>query len=318
MKPLAREPAPSASRTSELASRFEGVPLESVPCYLCGETEGRLLVNDPPFKVLLCGGCGLGYTSPRLAGDRIHEIYGDDYWKSDSATDYGYSCYEEEVSGYLRTFSRKADAIRKHAPAGRVLEIGSAAGCFLAIMQQRGYEVHGIEISREIADSARRRFGLGSIQSCHLKDARLEARSFDVVALFDVIEHMADPIEELRRCHDLLSDSGSLVLQTQNLSSFTRKVMGKRWHHFKQLEHIYHFNPRTLRTLLDRSGFEVVSMTRRGAGKYVSFEFVAERSRRYGALAGLLGSPLRLLGRRFLYVNPLDEMFVVARKKPTA
>ena len=314
MQPLVEESKATDSRTGELVSRLGSLPLEEVPCYLCGHDEGKLLVDDPPFKVLLCGSCGLGYTSPRLIGDRIHEIYGDEYWNSDSAKDYGYSSYEEDVSGYLRTFELRADLISPHKASGRLLEVGSAAGFFLSVMDKRGYEVHGLEISTEIAESSRKRFGLENIRSCLLEDAGYDPGTFDLVTMWDVVEHMADPIVELRRLRDLLVDDGVLVLQTQDVSSFTRKLLGRRWHHFKQLEHIYHFNPPTIEILLQRSGFEVVKSTRRRAGKFVSFNFLAERSRRLGRIPGIIFSPLRLLGRRFLYVNPYDEMIVVARK----
>ena len=306
-------PRTGKSRSWQLAENLGRLPLEEVPCYLCGETEGRILVDDPPFKVRLCSGCGLGYTSPRLSGERIHEIYGEEYWRSESAGDYGYSCYEEDLAGYLRTFQLKADVVQKHVGGGSLLEIGCAAGYFLTVMRERGFGVHGIEISEEIAATARERFGLPDIRSKLLAESGYQPGSFDVAAMWDVVEHMADPITELRRVRGLLKEGGLLVLQTQDVSSLTRRILGSRWHHFKQLEHIYHFDPRTIRTLLARAGFRVLEITRRRAGKYVSFDFIAERSRRFGRIPGLLGRPLRLLGRRFLYVNPFDEMIVLAR-----
>jgi SAM-dependent methyltransferase len=183
-------------------------------------------------------------------------------------------------------------------------------------MQDRDYEVHGLEISQEIAETARKRFDLDDVRCCHIKDAGFEAGSFDLVVLWDVIEHMADPITELRLCRDLLAAGGALIVQTQDVSSLARKLMGRRWHHFKQLEHIYHFDPSTIAELLDRSGLRIEKITRRRAGKYVSFEFIRERLKRFGRIADLMGRPLKLLGRRFLYVNPFDEMIVVARLKP--
>jgi len=291
------------------------IPVEEVPCYLCGSREGKVLVDDPPFKVIECAGCGLGYTSPRLHGDRIHEIYGEQYWRSDSAKDFGYSCYEDEASGYLRTFEMKADLLARYLPQGRILEVGSAAGYFLAVMKARGYEVHGLEISREVAASSRERFGLPDVQSCFLADANYESASFDVIAMWDVIEHMADPLADLRHCHRLLHDEGLLVLQTQDVTSLARKILGRRWHHFKQMEHIYHFSPATIRELLGRADFDVLEITRRKAGKYISWEFVVERSARLGRLAALICRPFKLLGRRFFYVNPFDEIVVVARKQ---
>jgi len=304
----------TSSRTRDLVERLGDLPLEHVSCYLCGSDDAKVLVEDPPFRVLRCRRCGLGYTSPRIDGSRIHEIYGDAYWNSDSAKDYGYTSYEEDHRGYQRTFEKRAALVQRFLPAGRVLEVGCAAGFFLDVMQQRGYEVHGLEISADIARSARHRLGTESVHAAHLADAPFPAGRFDMVVMWDVVEHMADPVRELAHCHRLLRPDGLLVLQTQNLDSLARRALGARWHHFKQLEHIYHFNDATIRELLRRSGFGVLKTTARRAGKYVSFDFIAERSARLGRWAAVLASPLRLLGRRFLYVNPLDELIVLARR----
>lgn len=290
------------------------LPLEEVPCYLCGSEKAEVLVDDPPFQVKLCEECGLGYTSPRIQGDRIHEIYDASYWASPSAKDFGYTEYSADVEGYLRTFRRRAEVLSRHKEPGRLLELGCAAGYFLSVMRDLGWEVHGLELSEDILAEAKERFSLENVHSVRLEALDYPPETFDAIAMWDVVEHMADPVPELERCHTLLRDDGVLVLQTQDIGSRFRKVLGSRWHHFKQLEHIYHFSPTTIRTLLQRAGFEVVELTRKGAGKYVSFNFLAERAHRLGKVAGALFSPCRLIGRRFLYVNPLDEFIVVAKK----
>jgi SAM-dependent methyltransferase len=303
----------------ELVRRVGDLPLEEVACYLCGETHGRVLVDDPPFRVLLCQGCGLGYTSPRLVGDRIHEIYGDAYFSSESAEAFGYSAYAEDVEGYLKTFRRKLRILGRHVSAGPVLEVGCAAGAFLKVMEDRGHEVWGVEIAPAMLEAARERFGFGRLFLGPLADVvgSLPRRYFGTIALFDVVEHLSDPLRELAMCRELLAPGGTLVLQTQNVDSRTRKVLGHRWHHFKQLEHIYHFSPKTLDVLLGRAGFTIEKLTYRDAGKYVSLDFVADRAQRVAHLPAALCRPLRWMGRRFVYVNPLDEMLVVARESDT-
>lgn len=303
------------TRTGHMVDRLGDLPLENVACYLCGRQDGTVLVEDPPFRVRRCAGCGLGYTSPRVHAERLHELYGERYWSSECARHFGYTSYLEEEKAYLRTFRRRARLVRRAVPPGRLLEVGCAAGYFLAVMRDLGYEVHGVEISGEAVQSARKRFGLDAVHACRLGDAPYPAGSFDLVAMWDVVEHLADPLAELAHCHRLLRPGGALVLQTQDLDSLARRVMGRRWHHFKQLEHLYHFDRRTLRELLGRAEFDVQQETRRAAGKYVSFEFLAERSARFGRWAELLAKPLALLGRRYLYVNPLDELIVVARRR---
>lgn len=297
---------------------LSGLPLESVPCYLCGATAGRVLVDDPPFRVIRCDGCGLGYTSPRLRGDRIHELYeAQAYFASDAAEAFGYDDYERDVDAYLRTFRRKSRFITRHCPPpGRLLEIGAAGGAFMKVMEELGYEVSGTEVSPSMASLARRLFGFQRLQCCRLDQARFDGTSFDLIAMFDVIEHLPDPKRELAICRGLLRPAGRLVLQTQNLESAARRLLGRRWQHFKQLEHIYHFSPATLERLLAGAGFRLLAMTRRNAGKYVRVQEFADRAERVCGLPRLLTAPIRLLGDRYCYINPLDELLAIFEPAP--
>src|SRR5262249_42642131 len=155
------------------------LPLEHVACHLCGRSDGAVLVDDPPFKVRLCAGCGLGYTSPRVAADRIHEIYADGYFRSSRAEQFGYACYADGIDGYLRTVRRKARLIRRFKEAGSVLEVGCAAGAFLEAMREIGFATTGIEVSEEILETARRRFGLRDLHCGRLDTVDLPAKGFD-------------------------------------------------------------------------------------------------------------------------------------------
>lgn len=313
-----RLPAPAGGNAPGSAAGA-GLPLETVACYICGRTDGAVLLHDPPFRVLRCAGCGLGYTSPRIAASRVHEIYSDAYFRSDSARDYGYTDYARDRRAYTRTFEKRADVIAPFvAPGGRILDVGCAAGFFLDVMRRRGHAVTGVEVSHGILRTARELFDLPDLHSGRLSDAPLAAGSYDLVTLWDVIEHLPDPLSELAIVHRLLREDGVLVLQTQDLSSRFARLLGRRWHHFKQAEHLYHFDPATVRALLSRAGFQVLHVTRKAAGKHVSPAFIAERSARISPLLRILLSPLLLLRRFYLYINPGDEIIVVARRLPSA
>jgi hypothetical protein len=133
--------------------------------------------------------------------------------------------------------------------------------------------------------------------------------------MWDVVEHLADPLADLKRARELVKDTGFLFVQTQDVDSLARRVLGAKWTHFKQLEHIYHFSRKTITMLLDRAGFEVVRVQKSGAGKYISVAFFIDRMKRFGKIPHLLALPLTPFRRRFLYVNPWDELIVVARPR---
>lgn len=304
-------PLPIDSRSSTAG----GLPLEPVGCYLCGREGGEVVTDDPPFRVLRCPTCGLSYVTPRVPESHLHLIYQTDYFKSTNAADFGYADYTRDRAGYEKTFRMKADMVMGYKSSGRCLEIGSAAGFFLKAMQEKGFEVTGVEVSSYVVEFARKELGLERVHNCMLKDAPLDVGAYDVVAMWDVIEHVSDPIEELRRIRKLIKPDGFLFLQTQDIETRFAKLLGKKWQHFKHLEHIHHFSPRTIKTVLERSGFEIVRLTHSGAGKFISVEFFVDRMRRYSRIAHHLLWPLRLLGRFFFYLNPGDEMVVVAKPR---
>lgn len=290
---------------------------EVTRCQLCGGHETMLKFQDGPFRVLTCKGCGLVYVTPRLQGEALLAVYDEGYWKSSNPKQRGYADYARESALYLKTFEKRMALVSRHLPArARILDVGCAAGYFLRTAQRHGHDVHGVEISKAIAGEAIAVLGADRVWNGTLDEAVRErgwaAGSFDLVTLWDVIEHVPDPQSLLRTIRGLIKPGGKLLLETQNVASRWARLLGKRWHHYKHDEHLYHFSPATIRRLLADCGFAVQACGSAYAGKYVSFAFMAERAGRLGRVAGLLATPLLLLRGCTVYVNPQDELIVVA------
>jgi hypothetical protein len=130
-----------------------------------------------------------------------------------------------------------------------------------------------------------------------------------------VLEHLPDPLAALARARELLADGGRLVIETQDVESRAARLLGRRWHHYKHAEHLVHFSPATLRRALEHSGLESVALLRRGGGKYVAREFLVERSGRLAPWLPRMARPLARLLPRTLWVDPRDELLVVARAR---
>ncbi|MCA8967782.1 MAG: methyltransferase domain-containing protein, partial [Planctomycetes bacterium] len=116
---------------------------------------------DGAFRVLRCEGCDLTRVSPRLPeGAAVERVYDASYWRSPAARERGYSDYRGDAELYLRTFELRRARIAAHLPApGRVLDVGCAAGYFLAVMRRAGWSVAGVEPSAPIRAAARARLG---------------------------------------------------------------------------------------------------------------------------------------------------------------
>jgi SAM-dependent methyltransferase len=286
-------------------------------CQLCGSARRTLKFAEPPFEVVTCSDCGLVYVTPRLQGQALLDIYDEGYWKSDNPKLRGYSDYARESALYLKTFEKRMALVQRWMPPhARVLDVGCAAGYFLRVLQRRGHDVHGVEVSPAIAKEAIAHLGADRVHTGTLDEAvaakGYPPQSFDMISLWDVIEHVPDPQAVLRRIRDLLKPGGRLLLETQNVASRWASLLGRRWHHYKHHEHLYHFTPATITRLLADCGFRVLDLGAAYAGKYVSFGFLAERAGRLGRIPGLLAKPLGVLRFCNLYVNPRDEIIVAA------
>ncbi len=309
--------SPSTGKAHTANAEALASSVEVTRCQLCGSDERDRKFEDGPFTLFTCRGCGLVYVTPRLTGQALHDVYDESYWRSKNPKQRGYADYASESKLYLKTFQKRMALVSRWLPErARILDVGCAAGYFLRIAREHGHDVHGVELSAAIAVEAQKALGEDRVHVGTLDDAvaamDYRPRSFDMVTLWDVIEHLPEPQAVLDRIRELLKPGGRLLLETQNVASRWARLLGRRWHHYKHDEHLYHFDPQTIRRLLEERGFRVLACGSKYAGKYVSFAFLAERAGRLGRLPGLLARPLRLFAPCNLYVNPHDEIIVVA------
>jgi 2-polyprenyl-3-methyl-5-hydroxy-6-metoxy-1,4-benzoquinol methylase len=290
--------------------------LREVPCLFCGVHEERVMFHDGPFRVIACKLCGHVYVNPRLSAERLHEMYQEEYWTSERAKEFGYSQYLEERELYERTYLRRSETIERYKrQPGRVLDVGCAAGFFLRVMSQKGWDTTGVEISAPMVDYATKLLGLPAVHQGDLFSVDLEPESFDVITMWDVIEHLENPIEHLQAAHRLLHRNGILVIETQNVRAPFARLLGRKWQHYKHEEHLYHFHPESLDRLLAAAHFEAVENTPRHGGKYISMHFLQERVGRLHPILSVLAAPLKLFGNASIYLNFRDEMIAVAKKR---
>ena len=289
--------------------------VEVVSCPMCGCDRFRIALEEPPYSVRRCGECAFAWVSPRLTEAGLAAMYGDDsYWRSESPKTMGYGDYRGAQELYLRTFKRRLGyALRGGPRAGRSLDVGCAAGFCMLACSELGFEAHGVELSAEIARHAQQTLGFDTVHVGTLDSAPHPPGSFDLITMWDVVEHVVDPRALLARARELLKPDGLLVLETQDIDSAFARLLGPRWHHYKHREHIYHFNPLTIRELLAAVGFEVQGLTHRYGGKDVSFAFIAERAGRLHPAASAVLAPLARFQSAAVYLNFMDEMVLTAR-----
>jgi ubiquinone/menaquinone biosynthesis C-methylase UbiE len=222
----------------------------------------------------------------------------------------------EEREGRVLTFEHHLKPLERLSgpPNGRpLLDVGAYTGVFVDIASQHGWDAWGVEPSRWAVEQARSR-GLHVVQGT-LKTAHLPPGHFDVVTMWDVIEHLTDPRKALLQVHRLLNPQGLLVVHTIDIESLFARLMGSHWPWLMEM-HIYYFSRRTLRALLEKCGYEVLSD--KPQGRYLRLGYLMNR---VGALVPFLGGPAESLVTRLglrglaVPVNLGDLFTAYARKR---
>jgi 2-polyprenyl-3-methyl-5-hydroxy-6-metoxy-1,4-benzoquinol methylase len=250
------------------------------------------------------------------AHDELEEIYAPEYfeYRPEHPVD-GYADYLGDAEQHRATASRRLSLLDQFVPSrGRLLDVGAAAGFFVAEAVHAGWEAEGIDIASHVVDWGRRELGVPLRVS---EVSAVEERgAFAVVTMWDYIEHSLDPAGELATSNELLAPDGVVALSTGDIDSVAARLSRSRWHLLTPRHHNFFFSARTLVRLLERSGFEVAWLGHPGS-RY-SLAHLAYKVDR-GVRTALTAAAARRiagsrLGRYSVPVNLFDIVTVVARK----
>ena len=232
--------------------------VERVPCALCGGTFTRPYLTKLGLTLVKCLRCGLVYCNPRLSAEDNAIRYNPDYFRHEYLPSVSPPA-GVDVGAFVDDRFRPTIALleKSGTTRGRLLEIGTGAGFFLKAAVRAGWDGSGLELSSEAAAYARDTLGL-DVRQTPAEEMPFEPGSFDAVAMFEVIEHLRDPIAVLRAARRALRPGGVLVVSTPNLNALSHWALGKDWAVFSPLEHLYYFTERTLDRALVKAGFSRV------------------------------------------------------------
>ena len=243
--------------------------METVPCNSCHSTEREQLFIgrdywfglEGEFPMVRCLDCGLIYQNPRPTPAEISAYYPSNYTPFLSAI-------EDETSG-LKRLSRRYGLAKQTKlfllphPEAKMVDIGCSTGVFLNGMRAKGWDVTGVEPSKQASEYGQTRLGLPIINAL-LEEADLPAAQFDLITFWNVVEHLHDPRETLVEAARLAKPEGQLMISVPNPDSVEAKLFGEYWAGWDMPRHLYIFRKGLLETFLRETGWEVEKIISRG------------------------------------------------------
>ena len=259
-------------------------------------------------QIVQCNNCGHIYSNPRWQGSELLQAY-------EAVED---ETYVLEKAGREKTFAKHLESIEKITGpgAGRdLLDVGAYVGIFVEVACNHGWQAVGVEPSEWAAGVAVAN-GIPVIHGT-LEAPDLADRRFDVITLWDVIEHVDDPSGELARCYELLKPGGMLAIHTMDVDSLIARLMGQRWPWLMDM-HVQYFARRTMRLFLKKNHFEII--WEGSQGRYLSLRYLVSRVSGFSstlghAIAGLVRSTG--LEEVLVPVN-FGDLFTVYARRPDA
>jgi SAM-dependent methyltransferase len=233
-------------------------------CPVCATAGPALVFRKDGFDMVACRGCGALFVGQDPSSIDFDALYGEAYYTGGS--DAVFADYVGQESARRAHARRKLWLLRSLPPRvprqGRLLDVGCAAGFFLAEAQAH-YEVQGVELSAWSSAYARDRLKLPVVTGT-LMQAALPAAHFDVVTLWDVIEHVPDPVPLLAEAARVMRPGGRLVLSTGDWGSRYAQSHGADWHLMTPPWHLTMFSRATLQRAAERAGLRVVAWRSEG------------------------------------------------------
>lgn len=283
----AEVPCPLCREVDSVCVLEDGAPIEEAEAPLMACTS---LDHGVFGRIVQCRRCGLRYRSPREDERTILGWYGD-------VED---PLYLSQESARVATFSRALLRLEKRVPVrGPLLDVGCYTGVFLDAAAKKGWQVTGVEPSRWAAEVAR---GRGyTVHQGTVATTPLPRRHFAVVTMWDVLEHLADPVGELERVRELARDDGFLVAASLNVDAWIARLLGRRWPWYMRM-HLIYYTRETLAAVLASAGWRMVALE--SYPHVVTAGYLAHKLSGYAPRLGrLMGAALRGLRASNLRVS---------------
>jgi 2-polyprenyl-3-methyl-5-hydroxy-6-metoxy-1,4-benzoquinol methylase len=280
-------------------------------CPACGAPRSEWLFEKDGFDLVRCTDCGLVRVDNPPSSEALTKLYSFE-------TGYHHDLVTDAAVQAIHAAEAQDNLQRLHQfrRSGALLDVGCSTGLFMHAAAKAGWRVKGIEYSADAANQARRHFGPNVVTGV-LDNEIFSGEQFDVVTLWDVLEHVPEPLQTLKNARRLLKQDGLLFIKTPNVDGWFPRAsltLAKRlgfWRHPEPPGHLFQFSEKTLGSMLKTAGYEPLSTLHGRIPITYSFGQPREwfRSVKWLAYCSVF-VPLAFLGPHF---RAGDDMTVVCR-----
>ena len=232
----------------------------TVSCNFCQANDAAKLFVRNGYDIVRCIQCGLIYVGNPPNLSELPQYYSENYYTG--KYDQVFKDYMGEREMRIRSFHRKLRTIKKYCKGGRLLDIGCAAGFFLEAVKE-DYDVQGVEISEYSSRYAREQLGHRVVTGT-VFDAQYPDEYFDIVTMWDVLEHVQEPKQTLGEIQRILKPGGLLVISTGDISSINARMHKMQWALLAPPWHLYFFSKKILCQKIVDLGYRVVGFETNG------------------------------------------------------
>lgn len=282
-------------------------------CTICGSGKIIESFNIGESVLYKCNNCEVEFLHPQPSAKKLKDIYEKEYYNSWGLNDKSFSITREMK---YSTGIKHLKEIHNIQSSGMLLDIGCAFGFFLEAARNKGFDAYGVEFSSYSSAFAKKSIGDERIYNGILEESPFTNELFNVITMFDLIEHAPSPKETLRKAAQMLAPKGIIVLSTPNSGSFSRFLMKKKWIHYKE-EHLFYFNKKSIKFLADELNLHVVKAKAFKKVFYLSYVLHQFEIYKHIFLTPVFRILNNILPKFFLkkpFSLSIGEMFVVLRK----
>lgn len=248
-------------------------------CPLCNSSKYQEFWALRGYKLARCSQCSMVWDP--FPQDNLLSQYSENYYINNNPKG-GYANYFEGMKVNSKTFYMRLKRLKRQLKTtGKLLDLGCALGdCLLEAKKLGWVNPVGLDTSKYACEQCKER-GLKAFCGT-LDTVKLPPDSFDLVTSQDVIEHVTDPVSELKRILRVMKPGATLFIVTPEMGGYWQHLLRGWWYHYKPGEHVVYFSQITIKKALDKAGY--INITTSATPHIMSVEYILKRLCYYSPL----------------------------------